>query len=183
MISVFFGVIVEYRFHGKIWFVNQLTRSPHVPKFIKTIKYTFFCNCSDKRQLTSWNRTIHQYRYQHEHCYKYERCVVKINMLKLELSCDKMRYTFAIFFNVHVKRVPNENCGVRHICVFSGGECERNAMSSIHIWRKYFRDRAKDGRNWRPKPMKILNSFHSIFLHFSDRSSRYINKSADKFAN
>ena len=43
-------------------------------------------------------------------------------------------------------------------------------VSSIYIWSKNFshsahvKSEAKDGGHWRPKSMKILNSFHSIFL-------------------
>ncbi len=44
------------------------------------------------------------------------------------------------------------------------------AVSSIYIWSKnfshsaYVKSEAKDGGHWRPKCMRILSSFHSIFL-------------------
>ena len=48
--------------------------------------------------------------------------------------------------------------------------CRVRSVSSIYIWSKnfshsaYVKSEAKDGGHSRPKSMKILNSFHSIFL-------------------
>jgi hypothetical protein len=46
----------------------------------------------------------------------------------------------------------------------------KNPVSSIYIWSEnfshsaYVKSEAKDGGHWRPKSMKVLNSFYSIFL-------------------
>ncbi len=82
--------------------------------------------------------------------------------------CDNWNMLFFSFNNDENWFATLTKVAILKTKLLAGNDHVKTA-SSIYIWSKnfshsaYVKSEAKDGGHWRPKSMKILNSFHSIF--------------------